>query len=392
MEYIGDSMLWEYTKGQSRIFEMPTEAMLVLFKARAMKKRDITANAFGLYSDIPIGRNGKARIGSISHPKHMFQKRTNCLTWNAKGKSHMQVESLDLQPIEAMMEQCPDTFMGDCLEYILGTGNDVRDMLATEEGRRLLAAMLDGIYLGMGNALVSIYDAAGHPLIEQSNTNDWFSKEEGGGHEWDDYYDQQMNINVKGHRTLIDEHPGGHMNIAIHNDEVRDDKFIGNIPDLLSRVKEGMRPELKKMVRNRMDVVTKVTPGIFEAIEDHITNQYGNIPEDYRYNITGVDGNRRPLNDVIQYKGMWYILDNEQEQFDILTGTHTHRVLTTVRGNLGIAYDTAALDMYEGVGLRVEQRLDLPYKGQIFMNTNLKVNAAILDHTLASNCSITLTP
>lgn len=396
-ELVGTFGKFRLIGGETRVFEMPTDVVRLFFKDIAIKRTDVAMNDLGLYSFLPVGRDGKAKMAKLSAPRNLFQGRKSCLTWNPKGKMYWGVDEILTDPIEYMGEQCSDAVFGDCLEWVLGTGNDVRDITSTPEGQALFAAMLDRIFLGLGNSFFDILTFGQHQLITDSNTNNWYNKEVQTDDEWDDYVDQQVTglSNLKGHITIIDESLEAHHNVEIFPDEVSGEDFIGDVVDLFKRVEKNATKRMKTIQKRRrgdLRTVRLVSPGIFSALEDHITATYNTIPAEYAYFLLRNNGDREPIDGIINYKGTPVVCWDELAEFDEVTGTTTHRVTDTVTGNFVVPHDVADMAQFDGMGLRIEHSLRLKDKGATYMSTNLKVGTGIAEPDFVTNASLTLTP
>lgn len=399
-ELVGDFGKFALIDGQ-RIFEMPTDTMRQFFRAIAIKRTDVTLNQLGLYSFPMVDRFGKAKLSTLSVPKWLLQNRTNCKSWNPKGKMWLNTDEITTAAIEVNAEQCPDVVFGTCLEYVLGTGNDIRDITATEEGRALFNQMVENIFLGIGNSIFALIDTGKHPLIYSSATNGWYNQDNTTAEEWDDYIDQQTGIDVKGHLTIIDQLKSegkAHFNTQITNDEVDGDKYIGQVtgPDgLLARNIKNGHANLKRVGRYRkanMPVAHLVTEGVFDKAVEEINAKWDKIPEYYQYAVDRGNGRLEPMDGVLRYNGQLIIYNDEWGMFDEQIGVTTHRCVTTVPRNMAVASDVDNLRQFQGAGLRINQRLAAPYKGQVYMDTNFKVGCSIADHTFMANASHVTTP
>ena len=112
-------------------FSMNMEPATLVFNEVALQKSNVVANAVGLYSFVPVGRDGRARMLGLGTPKYLLQGRKNCLTWNPKGTISMSADEIQAHPVEFMGTQCADDFFGKCFEYITGTGNQANDLFST---------------------------------------------------------------------------------------------------------------------------------------------------------------------------------------------------------------------------------------------------------------------
>lgn len=384
--------------GSRRIFEMPVEVVRQFFQDIALKKTDITLNSMGLYTFLNVGRHGKAKMTSLTVPKNLLQSRKNCKTWNPKGRMGLKIDEINTEPVEYMGEQCADAIYGTCLEYMAGAGNAVRDITATPEGQALFAQMLDNIFLGLGNSFYDLATYGQHPLIYDSATNSWWNQEAQTEEDWADFIDQQTGIAVKGHVTLMDEVQAegyNHFNIQIKDSEVSGTKYVGDPIELFKRVEAGATLKMRTILRRRrqdMQVVYLVSPGIFDAYKDYILHTYDKIDESFRYFITRANGMIEPVDGVLRYDGKLVVSWDELAEFDELVGTTQHRIVATVTGNMLVAQEVENISQFDGLGLRVVQRLDAPYKGQTFMDTNFRLGTAIADTDFMAMGSHVVTP
>ena len=154
----------------TRYFEMRTEAMMRFFDKVAIKYGDVNADMLGIFGRMNIGRDLKARIGSLTTPNHLFSNRKNGCVWTPKGRVRLNTTEVETCPIEVNMEQCPDGLWGDCMEMLFGTGNDVRDLRGTPEGEALFQQFLRQVFIGIGNSFFMYTAFSNHPMIETANT------------------------------------------------------------------------------------------------------------------------------------------------------------------------------------------------------------------------------
>ena len=190
--------------GQTQFEEFSTTSTVTLINDISLKKHSIAQNELRIYSLASVGRNGRVRWATLSTPKHVFQPLKTLCSWNPKGHMNMTIEEHDLCWIEVNMEQCNDIAIDSCLEgAFVGVGNQVRDMTSTPEGVALFNAMIDRIYLGMGNDYFNIAWWANHPVISTSDTNGYWQNGTESSDVWVDFKDQ-MNITCSGWMTTID--------------------------------------------------------------------------------------------------------------------------------------------------------------------------------------------
>ena len=53
-------------------------------------------------------------------------------------------DGIKMYSLTYQFEQCYDEFIGSCLRQLLGKGNSIQDILATEDGQRLLETACEG--------------------------------------------------------------------------------------------------------------------------------------------------------------------------------------------------------------------------------------------------------
>lgn len=392
-ELVGTFGQFALLGGDRRVLDINLETSTAFFREIAIKKTDVVANAMKIYSFLPIGRYGKARMNKISVPRHLLQSRKNCLTWTPKGRVYMTPETIDTYPVEYMGEQCTDAFVGDCLEYVLGTGNDVRDIFATPEGRALFGEAINGLYLGLGNSFYDLVSYAGDSVITSSDTGQWWSNNVT-TEEWNDFVDQQMGVTgLVGHIPLIEAAKSdglSNFNVEIPSGDVSGDDYIGSdVTTLFESVKDAAPSKFKVALKRRQSVqaVMLVSQGIFDAYKQHIITTWNTIPEAYEMFIEG-----EVVKGVLMWDGIPVVCADEWTLFDETVGVNTHRVVLTALGNMAIAHDVVPLSQFNGMGMRIEQSTRLKDKGVVYMNTTFRVGTAIADTDFMVNASRILTP
>ena len=392
------------TGGNSRYLELNTSAALNFFKKISILKTNITQNSFGLFSFVQAPRDGKARFASLSVPKHLLSKRSNGCVWKSKGNVSMTTTEFDMHPVEYNGEQCPDAFLGDCLEKIMGTGNDIRDMFATNEGRVLFSQVVSLIYQGLGNSFYDLVWYGNHPLITDADTNDWYAVDDA---EWADYKDQQTACG--GIMTMIDHFKtqgNANYNVDIPVADISADgtTYIGSATSHFDAVLLAQNTEMKMASKRpsldgRMNKSVILTDArIFAKYELEMQAKFPTLPEMFRYyyngkfcQAAGCDG-VAPVEGVLKYKGHLVVCMDEWQDFNDITGTNTYRTLAVTPGVLGLAYDVPDVKQFDGMGMRITQHLDAPWKGKIFMDTTFKIGPGIIDENYIVNASRTFVP
>ncbi len=392
------------TNGNSRYLELDTAASLNFFKKISILKTNITQNSFGLFSFVYAPRQTEARFASLSVPKHLLSKRTNGCVWNPKGKVNQRTTTIGMSPIEYNGEQCPDAYLGDCLEKIMGSGNDIRDIFATEEGRILFSQIVSLLYQGLGNSFYDLVWYGQHPLITDADTNDWYAVDD---QEWADYKDQQDAAG--GIMTMVDGFKTqglANYNVDIPVADISADgtAFIGSATAHFDDVLAAQNTEMKMASKRpsldgRMNKSVLLTDArIYAKYEEEMQAKFPTLPEMFRYfyngkfcQAAGCDG-AAPVEGVLKYKGHLVVCMDEWQEFNDITGTNTFRTLAVTPGVLGLAFDVPDVKQFSGMGMRITQHLDSPWKGKIFMDTTFKIGPGIIDENYLVNASRTFVP
>lgn len=388
------------TDASNRI-EVQTSPALTIFNNIAVLQTDQYARQLGLYGDVVLGRNRKAKFASLSGAKHLLSSRKNGCTWNAKGGIRMNVDEFPICAVEYDGEQCPDTFYGTCFEKLFGVGNQVRDFVATAEGQALLAKMLTKLNQGLGNSFFDLYNFANHPLIEQANTEGFYKVLV---EEWADYADQMLSGECAGLITQMDMLAAEgkeyfNMRIPMADINVATRKYTGDVIALLNSLVEKASPDLQAMSEsglmidgaNRMPVYL-VTPNIFNAYKAWIRAMAGTNELAYRYTIELQDGTTQLMANVLMFDGKPIVRWDAPSRFDAITGALSTRAALVAPGTFGVLSDVPNLQQWEGMGLVVEQSKRLQDKGKVFMSTTFEWGAGIANTDFISMASTIVHP
>ncbi|MCB0581398.1 MAG: hypothetical protein KDD10_19065 [Phaeodactylibacter sp.] len=394
MELVGSIGKFALIGGATQMFEMNLEAATAFYQEVALKKTALTMNDLGVYSFIPVGRFGKARMNSLSVPKHLLQARTGCLTWNPKGRSYLQADEIDTVPVEYDGEQCPDGLIGECLERVLGTGNQVTDIFATPEGTAFFQQAIENIFLGIGNSIYDLVSFGQDSLITSSDTGGWWNTAGVTTEEWADFKDQQLNIALKGHIPLIEEAKTAGLSnftVDVPSGDVSGATYTGSdVTSLFDSVIDAAPAKFRTMLKRRGEwgAVMLVSKGIFDAYKDYIIANFNQIPDAYMLLIEG-----ETVRGALMYDGIPVVCADEWTEHDEMLGVNTHRIVLTAPGNMVVASDLPGLDgQFSGMGLRIEQSTLLREKGRTYMHTTFRLGAGIADTDFMVNASRILTP
>ncbi len=383
--------------GSQRYLEVSTGMNAHWYRNIGIKYGDIAMNALGMYSLASIGREGQAVFASLTTPSYLLRKRGAGCSWDPVKGIKSNIDRIDVCPWETQMEICADALWDSCFEKLLSVGVDIHNIMATPEGRAIVQEMMRQIYLGLGNSYFMLAHFGNHELIDESDANGWW----------------QTNTNVedwlafKGNQevcggiyTMVDElkrQNYENYNVEIKSSDVSGEKYIGDARALIDLVIESAPQEFNLIndanIAQRIYPVIRVTKGIFNRLKEQNTlSCFCENPEMFKAYMTGVSEEFNITPTSLMYKGYVIIRDDTQAIFDNMVGVITHRVLLGANGVFGIAYDTAQLAQFNGLGLRMVQHLDAPFNGKIYMNTAGKIGTHILDKSLVVNASLVLTP
>jgi hypothetical protein len=337
---------------------------------------------------------------SFSTPQHLLSKRKNGCGWNSKGKMTNSIESYTPCSIEMQSEVCPDVFWDGCMEKLLGTGNQKRDLLGTVESSRLIRELLLNVYRGLGNSLYELAWFGNHPLIQTADAAGTYTMSE---ELWLDYVDQQESCT--GFITLIDQLKQDgreNYNITIEDDEVEGADYkgeVGGTDGLFNRMLKKNTPAMRTAAKYGNAVggigmgIFVVSPSIFNKFEEEIYEKFPTLPATMQYYYTGEFcknvgcNSMQPVRGVLNYKGHWVVCEDAWETYDEIVNVHTHRALYLTPGVLGLASDISLESQFTGLGLRMTQKLEPPYMGKIYMDTLLRLGFYILDVDHVINAS-----
>jgi len=376
--------------GENNYIKVRTSAWLNIFNRAAIIEGDVTNDMLGLYSRLIVDGEGKAKFGTIKTPKHLFRPRQNGCQWTPNGKIRMGLTEFDTCPIEYQGEQCPDAFWNSCFESLFTPGRGVRD-LESGEIARVTAATMRQLAIGLGNSFFNLWNFANHPDITTADTNGTYLVPDD---EWDDYFAQQVGsdsrpVNCSGMVTILDElanegEPG--YTIDIPNSDITAGAYTGDVVALFNKMVNAAKPELRTMSRrgvgsgaNRRYPIMLVTENIFQAYQDYLVTTFPQIPTILQYSLTGVSGGVSTVPGVLNWNGIPIVSWDAVTAFDEIVGTTSTKIALVTPGAFGVASDVRNLQQYQGMGLRMVQRLDPPYNGKIYMDTTLRWGAALAD-------------
>lgn len=401
VEFIGPGggvINWNFN-GMDNEIRIPREETTLFFRNYAIKHGDLMANKLGLYSMASVGRNGEITWGKLGTADYLIQPRGQGCVWNPTKGLTSDFDSTLLQPWKIQFEQCPDALWNSILEKVLGTGIDVTDFFATTEGQLLFMKIIEQINLSAGNSYYMMVNFGQNDLITTSNTNNlWVNRVT--AELWDRFRANQSV--VMGFYTYMDKYKDEglyNFDVEIADSLLSNDKLkftgdaIGWVDTLIEHQPADMSDLAETMIANGIYPTMKLSKSIFERFQaqNRLTNVAESNPNALRAYFTGVDAEFMISPNTLMYKGYFIVKDTLQEKFDNVTGTVTHRGFISLAGNFGIAHDTAFLNQYDGLGMRIYQDNRPQYGGKIFADSYGKVATAILDKSMIVHGSATFT-
>lgn len=380
----------------SRIFALNLESATQFFREITVLKENVLMNSLGVYSIANIGRDLKIKTQSLTTPRHLLQGRTNCQTWRPKGKAALIPKEVETYPYEYNGEQCADSFFDNCMERLLAQGVKVWDMMATEEGRRLLNELVNSIFDGLRNSLYDLVNFSQDNFAEQSNAAGWWQTT---GVEtaatWADFYDQQFAKALIGLIPQIEIYKtqAGYTNfqVDIPLADVSGATYNGDVAVLLRACMDAAKPRFRQVLSGRngrnISSVFLVSPSIFSAYRQYLIDTYVTISESYYLLVDGV-----MIPGVLMFDGIPIYSMDEWAMYDGQIGVNTHRVVLTALGNMVVATNIETQDYMDGFGFIMEQRPEISAKGKQEMFTTFRLGADIAEPDFMVNASIVTDP
>lgn len=379
------------TIGTSNYIRVRTGTWLNIFAKAAIIEGDITNDTLGLYSQLVVDGEGKARFGTIKTPHHLFRPRQNGCVWTPNGKIRMGLTEFDTCPIEYQGEQCPDAFWNSCFESLFTPGRGVRD-LETGEIAQVTATAMRQLAIGLGNSFFELWNFANHPDITTADTNGTFLVDDD---RWEDYYAQMVGsssrpVNCSGMVTILDElanegEPGYTVDIPAADVDA-DGNYVGDVVALFNQMIASAKSELKTMARrgvgqgaNRRYPVMLVSENIYQAYKDYLITTFPQNPNILQYFLMGASAGVSLMPGVLDFGGIPVVAWDAVTSFDEIVGTTSTKIALVAPGAFGVASDVRSLRQYQGMGLLMVQKIDPPYNGKIYMDTTLRWGAALAD-------------
>lgn len=378
------------TIGTNNYIKVRSSTWLNIFNKAAIIEGDVTNDTLGLYSRLLVDGEGKAKFGTIKTPHHLFRPRQNGCVWTPNGKIRMGLTEFDTCPIEYQGEQCPDAYWNSCFESLFTEGRGVRD-LETGEIAQITTSVFRQLAIGLGNSFFELWNFANHPDIVTADTNGTYLVDD---ERWEDYYAQQVGstsrpVNCSGMVTILDELANegeSGYTVDIPNSDITAGAYTGDVVALFNQMVNAAKPELKTIARrgvgmgaNRRYPIMLVTENIYQAYQDYLITTFPQIPTVLQYFLTGASAGVSTVPGVLNWNGIPVVSWDAITSFDEIVGTTSTKIALVTPGAFGVASDVRNLRQYQGMGLRMVQKLDPPDNGKIYMDTTLRWGAALAD-------------
>ena len=379
-----------------------TGESLKLFRKMSIAQSNLLDNSYGLFTFMNAEGEKTVRFATMNTPRYMAKKCVDGCVWDPnENRMRLKSDHIPLCCIDVQMEECWDTFKGDCLDKIYTYGTQGKNINATAEGRTLFSEMLRSIYMGLGEDVWDIAWFGNHPLIAEAEENDWYTLDDD---QWENYY--RTMSSCTGIISLLDilkANGNANMNCPIHASEVSADGevFIGDPFKVLDRMLAKQNAKMKRLSKrgaNNQKAIFCVDSKFFAAFEEAMLNRYDNIPATMQYffekrfcDQVGCDSTMAQSG-VLKYKGHLVVCKDEWDEFDTITGTKTCRVILVCPGIFGMTYNDPQLLRSPNLGMRLTQRNDPPFNGKTYFDTRWEMGFGLIDPDYVLMACLTLTP
>jgi len=387
-----------------QVLRIERSTTMYIFERATIINPAFSRNALGLYTLVPVGRDGEAVFGSFSTPEFNLRPRAKRCTWNPSTCGvNFGVERIPTCPLEYKRELCTDVLWDSCWEKLLGIGNGIYDWNSTQEAGLLLARAINKEMQGIGNDFWLLMTFGGHPYIEMANNEKWYRLCGISEEKWNCFYEMMMacggHITIADHLKHVDKLSNFSYEIPDEHISADGTKFTGDSMDLFDHMKENAPAELNNLSKlsisngnlpvvgianQNMQLIMGVTESIFNRYKKQLRDRYTNIPEGFYLTVYGEDhgcstcGNRR-LKGVLEYDGCLIVCMHEWSTLDRMTCIKQHRAMLMAPQVLGIAYDVSPDQQFTGMGMKITRWNMDPHMGKTYMSATFRAGAAILD-------------
>ena len=373
---------------------IPRAAAINLYRKATLESIGLFKNNQDIFSVSSDVLDNRVIFMSFTAQRYGLRPKGNGCEWNPQLRAVQANNGITLYGIVAQLEMCPDELMGSCFRQLLGAGNGINDIFATEGSRLLFTEALGAIFEGIGLDLDTLMWFGNHPLIAAANTAGVTNLDDA---DWLRFYSGNYNTTQlpSGYLTLVDGLKADgvpNYSIGISPALMSGSVYNGDALALLQQVKDGSTSRMKQAVN--------ANPGrakflVSRNIYAKIAAQLGAVGL-----VSGNDALIRALlngkEDSIGYNSEYLTWNGHRiipmdiwNELDDATTTTSARVLFTFDGNLGIGYDVRVLNNLGDIAMEIEQRLGPgpDAGGKTYGEWNIQIGFGIIDQDYATYAS-----
>lgn len=377
----------------SNILELNINSALHFIETYGILLEDVVANSMGMYNISKDVKEGKVKFLQSKGDRWFTKTKPASCAWDPAGFVTYSKSEVTLAPHNIQLAHCTEDVPG--WEGLFGQGNE--SLLDTPVGQRFFQDMVKWIFRGIGNDLTASATWGNHPIIAAAKLK--YSGDP------DKFLRIQKTLNIcGGWLTMVDAYKTqglANYNVPISPTDVNGDEFIGDPNALFNKVRAAQTTEFKAATRELRAMgqrpILAVTPSIFEAYQNWLGTQYPTIPDMFYYKLNGEFcanlgcAGGSSASGVIGWGDFWV---KSMDSWGVVSSDmeiYHHRVLATMPGNLGLGLDVKEDSNFNGMGLILQQKLDVDQAGKIVGATNYRMGTAILDKDFIVNASLVAT-
>lgn len=341
---------------------IPKQTAIEFFKKGTLRSIGVFDNQKGIFSISNDIVSGKIVFMSFFAAQFGLRPSGNGCQWEPSTKVFTSNNGFRLYPIKQQWEQCPDELMGSCFRYMLGKGNNIENILATEDGQKIFQESLIALFEQMGYDINALIWIGNHPLIK--------SAFDAGVSGFDDYTAKNFYLG----NYDVERYPSGFLttwdqlkatgapnfNVDIDPSGLQGKMYDGDVFVILNALKSAAparfrsslyrRPQngvylLKRNLFDRLGVQMGAY-GLMNGNVDLVKALFIGKNEDIGY-----DGEMMMYNGhTILPMDIWDVLDEG-------TRTLSARAAFVHIGNLGVGFDIPRIENAGDIAMDIEQRL-----------------------------------